>query len=37
MAAFVLANGMTIAGEFVEVETGKGHDALERRLEGGSG
>jgi DNA invertase Pin-like site-specific DNA recombinase len=31
MAAFVQAHGMTVAGEFVEIETGKGHDALERR------
>jgi DNA invertase Pin-like site-specific DNA recombinase len=31
MAAFVQAHGMTIAAEYVEVETGKGHDALERR------
>jgi DNA invertase Pin-like site-specific DNA recombinase len=33
MAAFVQAHGLTIESEFVEVETGKGHDALERRLQ----
>jgi DNA invertase Pin-like site-specific DNA recombinase len=31
MAAFVKANGLAVAAEYVEVETGKGHDALERR------
>jgi DNA invertase Pin-like site-specific DNA recombinase len=31
MAAFASANGLTVAAEHVEVETGKGHDALERR------
>ena len=31
MASFVQAHGLAIAREFVEVETGKGHDALERR------
>jgi DNA invertase Pin-like site-specific DNA recombinase len=30
MASFVQAHGLAVAGEFVEVETGKGHDALER-------
>src|SRR4051812_14709185 len=31
VARFVDAEGITIAGEFTEVETGKGADALERR------
>jgi DNA invertase Pin-like site-specific DNA recombinase len=31
IAAFASANGMVQAGEFVEVETGKGSDALDRR------
>jgi DNA invertase Pin-like site-specific DNA recombinase len=31
MAAFVQANGLAVAAEYVEVETGKGHDALDRR------
>ncbi len=31
MAAFASTNGLTVAAEHVEVETGKGHDALERR------
>ena len=30
-AAFAAANGMEVAAEFVEVETGKGSDALDRR------
>lgn len=30
-AAFAAANGMAVAAEFVEVETGKGSDALDRR------
>ena len=31
VAAFAQAEGATIAAEYVEVETGKGHDALDRR------
>ena len=31
IAAFAMANGMTALSEFLEVETGKGSDALERR------
>ena len=31
MVAFAAANGLEIAAEFVEVETGKGADAIERR------
>ena len=31
IARFAEAEGMTIAAEFVEIETGKGHDALEQR------
>ena len=31
MADFAQAHALAIASEFVEVETGKGHDALERR------
>jgi len=31
MVAFAAANGLEIAAEFVEVETGKGSDALDRR------
>jgi len=31
IARFVGAQGLTLAGEFVEVETGKGADALDRR------
>lgn len=31
IARFCAAEGLTVAGEFVEVETGKGADALERR------
>ncbi len=31
VAMFAQAQGFTITAEFVEVETGKGHDALERR------
>ena len=30
---FALAEGFDLAGEFVEVETGKGADALDRRPE----
>jgi DNA invertase Pin-like site-specific DNA recombinase len=33
MVAFASANGLTVAAEHVEVETGKGHDALDRRPE----
>jgi DNA invertase Pin-like site-specific DNA recombinase len=33
MVAFANANGLTVAAEHVEVETGKGHDALDRRPE----
>jgi DNA invertase Pin-like site-specific DNA recombinase len=31
IAGFALANGFEIAAEFVEIETGKGNDALDRR------
>jgi DNA invertase Pin-like site-specific DNA recombinase len=31
IARFAEAEGLQLAGEFVEVETGKGHDALDRR------
>jgi DNA invertase Pin-like site-specific DNA recombinase len=31
VAAFARAEGATIAAEYVEVETGKGHDAIDRR------
>lgn len=31
LARFAQAEGMTIAAEYTEVESGKGHDALERR------
>jgi DNA invertase Pin-like site-specific DNA recombinase len=31
VAAFATANGLEIAAEFVEIETGKGSDALDRR------
>ena len=31
IARFAEAEGMTVIGEFVEIETGKGADALERR------
>jgi DNA invertase Pin-like site-specific DNA recombinase len=31
VAAFAAQNGFTIEGEYIEVETGKGHDALARR------
>src|SRR5215831_2497029 len=31
VAAFAKAEGLEIIGEFTEVETGKGHDALDRR------
>jgi DNA invertase Pin-like site-specific DNA recombinase len=31
VAAFAKTEGATIAAEYIEVETGKGHDALERR------
>lgn len=31
IATFAAANGFTLEGEYIEVETGKGHDALERR------
>src|ERR1700730_17019561 len=33
MVAFANTNGLTVAAEHVEVETGKGHDALDRRPE----
>src|SRR5262245_52415146 len=33
VACFAEAEGITIAGEFTEVETGKGADALDRRLQ----
>lgn len=29
--AFAAQNGLTLAGEYIEVETGKGHDAIARR------
>lgn len=31
IARFAAAEGFTVAAEYIEVETGKGHDALERR------
>lgn len=31
VAAFAQAEGIEVVAEFLEVETGKGHDALERR------
>ncbi len=31
VARFIAAEGLTVLGEFVEIETGKGSDALERR------
>ena len=33
VAAFAAAEGFSVVGEFTEVETGKGSDALERRPE----
>jgi DNA invertase Pin-like site-specific DNA recombinase len=33
VAAFAKAEGFSIVGEFTEVETGKGSDALDRRPE----
>jgi DNA invertase Pin-like site-specific DNA recombinase len=33
LAHFAAAEGLAIVTEFVEVETGKGSDALERRLQ----